>query len=91
MHIGGYLLDSLFHKGLRFKRGPDPTITREEILGPMQRERDKSKFTSPPMFPIIAEEKEILRRVMFTVIYTAMSHHYCKFNNIIYKQVDWGP
>lgn len=75
----------------KFKTGPAPSITTEEIMGPMARDLSKSKFNPPRRSPNTTEQGEILGLVLRTDILTSMSHHHYKFAEKIYLQVKGGP
>ena len=75
----------------KHRAGPSPSITTEEVLGPLTRDKSKSKFNPPARHPTPGEERGLIKLMLQKAIHTAMSNHYYKFEGTIHKQVDGGP
>ena len=59
----------------KYSSGPTPTITTLEILGPLMRNKEKSKFNPPKRDPTVREKKTILFHILKTAVWTVMKHH----------------
>ena len=66
-------------------------ITTAEVLGPIARNKEKSKFHSPFRIPSEEEKLEILYLVVKTAISTVMTNHTYEWNNDIKLQSRGGP
>ena len=51
----------------KFAAGPKPTITTAEVMGPLHRKMDKSKFDPPAREATLQEKKAILHHLLKTV------------------------
>ena len=56
----------------------------------MVRDKTKSKFSPPARHPTPTEERELMKRVIYTAIMCAMNNHYYKFDQVTYRQVKGG-
>ena len=74
----------------RDNAGPKPTITTLEILGPIERNKTKSKFESPLRPPTEEEKLEIIYLVVQTGIYTVMKNHTYRWNQELKLQGKGG-
>ena len=70
--------------------GAHPTITTGEVLGPIQRNKEKSKFNSPVRPPTEPEKLEILYLIVKTGISTIMSNHTYRWNGSVKVQGKGG-
>ena len=59
----------------RYTAGAKPSITTSEIVGPLQRDKNKSKFLSPARLPSHEEKNELLAVLLHTAIKTLMTNH----------------
>ena len=75
----------------KFSNGPSPTITTAEVLGPIVRKPEDSKFNSPLRLPTEEEKKKILYYVVKHGIYTVMTNHTYRWNNEYKLQISGGP
>ena len=71
--------------------GPFPTITTTEAIGPMIRKPEEPKFNSPLCLPTESEKKKILYYVVKHGIYTVMTNHTYRWDNIYKLQLTGGP
>ena len=74
----------------KYSAGAAPSITTAEVLGPIERKKDKSKFYSPVREPSNEEKLEILRLMIKTGIQTAMTKHTYRWNNLVRLQNGGG-
>ena len=59
----------------RYTAGAKPSITTYEVLGPLQRDKNKSKFLSPARLPSQEEKNALLATLLQTAMKTLMTHH----------------
>ena len=74
----------------KYSAGAAPSITMAEVIGPVARDKTKSKFYSPVRCPNNEEKLEILHVMVKTGIQTVMSNHMYRWNNIVMLQTRGG-
>ena len=74
----------------KYSAGAAPSITTAEVIGPVARDKTKSKFYSPVRCPNNEEKLEILHVMVKTGIQTVMSNHMYRWNNIVMLQTRGG-
>ena len=74
----------------KFVTGAKPGITTAEVLGPLHRKPEKSKFNPPLRIPNQEESKGILKRVIKKGILTEMNNHTYKWNGLYKLQLKGG-
>ena len=75
---------------MKYSSGPQPSITTAEVLGPLIREKDKSKFNPSVRDPTVQEKKTILHQLLKTAIVTVMKNHTYKWNGEVRLQSTGG-
>ena len=74
----------------KYSAGAAPSITTAEVIGPIARDKTKSKFYSPVRCPNNEEKLEILHVMVRTGIQTVMSNHMYRWNNLVMLQTRGG-
>ena len=75
----------------KYRSGAAPTITTSEVLGPMKRKPETSKFDSPLRQPEPEEAIQMLQQAIEQGILTVMSYHTYTWNEDIRLQSNGGP
>ena len=75
----------------KFSSGPAPAITTTEVLGPIKRNPETSKFNYPSRLPDQSEKAQMLQQAIEQGILTVMSNHTYTWNETIMLQSNGGP
>ena len=74
----------------KYSSGAAPSITTAEVLGPIVRRKNESKFFSPVRDPTQEEKIEIIRLLVKTGIVTVMTNHTYRWNRSLKLQTRGG-
>ena len=75
----------------RHSAGAKPAVTTSEVLGPLPRNKNKSKFLSPIRLPTESEKNRMLASLLHTAIKTAMTNHTYTWKGEVRLQKSGGP
>jgi len=76
----------------RYRSGAKPQITTYEVLlGPLPRDKNKSKFLPPDRYPTQQEKNDLLSTLLHTAIKTLMTHHTYSWKGEVRLQKKGGP
>ena len=75
----------------KFKAGAKPQITTYEVIGPLPRNKNTSKFLSPDRIPTQQEKNRLLSVLLKNAIKTLMVNHTYRWKGEVRLQARGGP